>query len=58
MVWALRDLEGQKVDFEETWAIPYEAFFSRDEVGVAAAGVEEGVIPLSIGHKIIKMRLI
>ena len=51
MVWALRDLEGQKVDFEETWAIPYEAFVSRDEVGEAAAGVEEGVIPLSIGHK-------
>ena len=44
------------VDFEETWAIVYEAFVSWDEVGVVAAGVEEGfasgwVIPLSIGHK-------
>jgi hypothetical protein len=41
-VWALRDLEW-KVDFEETWAIPYEAkFVSQDEVDVVAAGVEEG----------------
>ena len=38
---ALRDLEERKVDFEETWAILYEAFVSRDEVGVVAAGVEE-----------------
>ena len=37
---ALRDLEERKVDFEETWAILYEAFVSRDEVGVVA-GVEE-----------------
>ena len=29
------------MDFEETWAIPYEAFVSRDEVGVMVAGVEE-----------------
>ena len=28
------------MNFEETWAIPYEAFVSRDEVGTAA-GVEE-----------------
>ena len=28
------------MDFEETWAIPYEAFVIRDGVGVAA-GVEE-----------------
>ena len=34
------DLEERKVDFEETWAILYEAFVSRDEVGVVA-GVEE-----------------
>ena len=40
-MWALRDLEERKVDFEETWAILYEAFVSRDEVGVVAAGVEE-----------------
>jgi hypothetical protein len=41
-VRALRDLEERKVNFEETWAIPYEAFASRDEVGVVAAGVVEG----------------
>jgi hypothetical protein len=41
-VWALRDPEERKVDFEETWAILYEAFVSRDEAGVVAAGVEEG----------------
>ena len=41
MGWALRDLEEWKVDFEETWAIPYEAFVSWDEVGVVVAGVEE-----------------
>jgi len=28
------------VDSEETWAILYEAFVSRDEVGVVAAGYE------------------
>ena len=28
------------MDFE-AWAIPYEAFVSRDEVGVVMAGVEE-----------------
>ena len=32
---ALRDLEERKVDFEETWAIPYEAV-SRDEDGMVA----------------------
>ena len=41
-MWALRDLEEQKVDFEETWAIPYEAFVSLNELGVVAAGVKEG----------------
>ena len=41
-MWALRDLGERKVDFEETWAIPYEAFVIRDEVGVVAAGVVEG----------------
>ena len=40
IVWALRVPEERKVDFEETWAIPYEAFVSWDEVGVVA-GVEE-----------------
>ena len=34
----MRDLEERKVDFEETWAIQYEAVVSRDEVGVVAAG--------------------
>jgi hypothetical protein len=29
------------VDFEETWAVLYEAFVGRDEVGVVAEGVEE-----------------
>ena len=31
------------MDFEETWAIPYGVFVSRDEpeVSVVAAGVEE-----------------
>jgi hypothetical protein len=29
------------VDFEETWAILYEAFVSRDDVGVVAVGAEE-----------------
>jgi hypothetical protein len=38
-VWALRDPEEWKVDCEETWVIPHEAFVTRDE-GVAA-GVEE-----------------
>lgn len=42
IVWALRDPEERKEDFEETWTIPYEAkFVSRDEAGVVAAGVEE-----------------
>ena len=41
IVWALRDPEEQKVDFEETWAIPNEAFVSWNEVGEVAAGVEE-----------------
>ena len=37
-MWALRDVEEWKVDFEETWAILYEAFVSaRDEVGVVVA---------------------
>ena len=40
-MWALRELEERKVDFEETWAILYKAFVSRDEVGVVAACVEE-----------------
>ena len=40
-VWALRDPEERKVDFEETWVIQYEAFVNRDEVGVVVAGVEE-----------------
>ena len=35
------DPEERKVDFEETWAIPYEAFVSLDGAGVVAAGVEE-----------------
>ena len=38
---ALRDLEERKMNFEEIWAIPYEAIVSRDEAGVVAAGVEE-----------------
>jgi hypothetical protein len=42
-VWALKDLEVRRVDFEGTWAILYEAFVSRDEVGGVAAGVEEGL---------------
>jgi hypothetical protein len=42
-VWALRDPEERKVDFEETWAIPHEAFVSPDGVGVVAADAEEGV---------------
>jgi hypothetical protein len=37
----LRDLEERKVDFEETWTIPYEVFVNRDEVGVVAAGVDK-----------------
>ena len=41
-MWALRDSEWRKVDFEETWAILlYEAFVSQDEVDVVTAGVEE-----------------
>ena len=36
----LMDLEEQKVDFKETWAILYEALVSWDKVGVVA-GVEE-----------------
>ena len=46
----MRDLEERKVDFEETWAISFEAFVSRDEVGVVAAGVEEG---FSSGYTIV-----
>ena len=30
------------MDFEETWAILYEALVNWDEAGVVAAGVEEG----------------
>lgn len=29
IVWALRNLEERKVNFEETWAIPYEAIVSQ-----------------------------
>ena len=36
----LNDLEEQKVDFEETWAILHETFVNRDEVGVVAVGGE------------------
>ena len=32
----MRDLEERKVDFEETWATPYEAIGNHDEVGVGA----------------------
>lgn len=42
IVRELRVLEERKVDFQETWEIPYQAFVSWDEVGVVAAGVEEG----------------
>ena len=38
------------MDFEETWAISFEAFVSWDEVGVVAAGVEEG---FSSGYTIV-----
>jgi hypothetical protein len=30
------------VDFEETWEILYGAFVTGDDIGVVAAGVEEG----------------
>ena len=33
-MWMLRDFKEQKVNFEERWVISYEAFVSRDEVGV------------------------
>ena len=33
----MRDLEERKVDFEETWVIPYEAIVNHDEVGVVGA---------------------
>ena len=41
IVWALRDLVEQKVDFEETWAILYEAFVTWDDIGVVVTSVEE-----------------
>ena len=47
IVWALRQPEEKEV---ETWAILYEAFASRDEVGVVAAGVEEAS---ALGYTII-----
>jgi hypothetical protein len=37
----LQDLGEQKVDFEETWAFPYEAFEGWDEADVVTAGVGE-----------------
>ena len=33
------------MDFEETWAMPYEAFVGWNEVGVVATGFEEGFAP-------------
>jgi hypothetical protein len=49
-MWVLKVPEERKANFEETWAIPYEAFVSPDEVGVVAAGVEEA---LASGYTIV-----
>jgi hypothetical protein len=54
--WALRDPEERMVDFEEIWAIPQEAFVSRDGVGVVAAGVEEAYTILKGGIAYFKKR--